>query len=554
MALNYQGRTFLTDNDLKVNVLGFFPGMEIKNLRLKEIFERGSGRDFLGGDEIIAYSQSLVSGGMDFVAVEDAILGDIDAGKELKKTVFNKAATGIGRGHSLGGLSGIVLGIHGTKMIDSGLTGFCMSRSLVTSSRRRETTSEEIAVPECLRGKDEMLNEYLEISRDVFRVAEQFKAQIGKLGGVETFNKVIPYNNPADLFWAVPLDTLAGLSFEVRRDSEGSEKFVPRELHVLAGMLPELAERAGMGIMFRQRVNVPRDTYFHYNVFKNPKDPNYALEKAELNGMSLEPRVVDVHKEITPGFCKGLARLNQLRRETMSEKNPAELTKKAMRYVLALNQFSNEYNESVRLKVADSLSWRVWSEQKRHATLRQNVESVYSGARRAYSTMKEMWSVIQRVASGSSSAQLDSAELEKVIVIDDRLKQRPELLVPYVYHTARQLMFYGKMLEQGFEERDALFIVPKNIRLRTLEHYDLINLIDLEFPLRLCSTCEPERNASSWKKRAIIANALPELESFLQPKCNVGYCTEGKPCKNVMGFREGYDLNFHNAVKSEMLK
>ena len=124
--------------------------------------------------------------------------------------------------------------------------------------------------------------------------------------------------------------------------------------------------------------------------------------------------------------------------------------------------------------------------------------------------------------------------------------------MPYIYHTAKQLMFYGKLIKNKFEPRDALYIVPKNIRLRTLENYDLINLIDLELPLRLCETCEPERNSSSWKKREVIAEAVPELSYFLKPKCSFGFCTEGRYCKQILEMRE-YDNDLHKKTKEYML-
>ncbi len=61
MVMKYQGQTFMTDNDLKVNMLGFWPRLEIQNPALQE--QVG---EFLGGDEVVAYAQHLVSSGMDF--------------------------------------------------------------------------------------------------------------------------------------------------------------------------------------------------------------------------------------------------------------------------------------------------------------------------------------------------------------------------------------------------------------------------------------------------------------------------------------------------------
>lgn len=556
--IKYGEKNYITDNDLKASVLGFWPRADIKNEKLKNFFKENFGRDYLGGDELVAYAQSLVSHGMDFAELEKEILNDIEnpENADFKEILFNKTSSGIGRGHSLGGLSGVVLGIHGTKMIDSGLTGLCASRSLVTSSRRRETNAGEIAIPEGLQKDSELLKEYMEISEEVFNLSNEFKDKFGKLGGVETFNKVIPYNNPADLFIVLPLDTLSTITSEVRADKlNPNGSFVPKELYALSEMFPEITKEIGQNIMFKQRIEVPRDTYLHYSVFKDPSLPNYALEKGQGFGMRINPVIAEARKDFTEGFFIGLEKLKETFEETKKITNAGELHKKSLECMYALRSFANEYNESVRVKIADTLSWRVWSEQKRHATLRQNVESVYSGAKRAYENIKDFWKTIEEAHLENNFEKLEGIleGIEKNIIIDERLKKQKEIILPYIYHTAKQLMFYGKMIDQGFEQRDALYIVPKNIRLRTLENYDLINLIDLEFTLRLCNTCEPERKASSWKKREIISQALPELDYFLKPKCNIGFCTEGKYCNNITDMRE-YNQQLHNEVKKVMLK
>ena len=557
MTVNYKCQTFTTDNDLNINILGIFPKLDITNPRLREIFREKYKRGFLGGDDIVAFAQSLVSGGMDFEHFQENILNDIDNpdNPEFVDVIFNKIATGIGRGHSLGGLAGVVLGINGSKMIDSGLTGLVSSRSLVTSSRRRETTMGEIIVPENIFKRKKLLNEYLNISKDVFSVAEIFKEKLGKSMGKQLFNKVIPYNNPADLFIVLPLDTLTTLTTEVRSDKNNSVQYLPRELHSLVDMLRNIAEEAGMGIMYRQRSEVQRDTYFHYNVFKNPSLPNYALEKAIENGMSLDPVLIDKYADFTPGFLSSLEKLERRFRQTREINDPKELAGAAMKNMWAMRDFVGEYNGALGVNISDSLSWRVWSEQKRHATLRQNVESVYSATERAYGLIKKFWSKIQKINAeglGINQKMLDA--LDEAIIIDPRIKKDKDLLASYVYHTARQLMFYGTLREEGFEARDALYIVPKNIRVRTLENYDLINLIDLEHPLRLCSTCEPERYATSWKKRDVIAEAFPQIKFFLEPKCNIGYCTEGKSCGHVNKLRDGnYSEELHKKTKEIIL-
>ncbi|MCK5624856.1 hypothetical protein KAI04_03370 [Candidatus Pacearchaeota archaeon] len=558
MTIKHGDQTYMTDNDLTIKIMGLWPSFNISNPELKKEFEKKFGRGFLGGDDLVSYAQPLVSSGMDFEKLEETIFGDMynEEGKNFEDILFNKTATGIGRGHSLGGLSGVVLGVHGTKMIDSGLTGLCSSRSLVTSSRRRETGTADIAIPESLQKHPKLLKKYMQISEEVFNLGKEFKEKFGKMGGVETFNKVIPYNNPADLFIVLPLDTMATITAEVREDAlNPNGTFLPREIHALSAMFPEITKEIGQSTMYKQRIEVPRDNYMHYNVFKDPGFPNHALELGtELGLENIDPLVVNTFFDNTKGFRVAANYALEAIKQAQKSDNPKELHEKSLEAMYALRKFANEYNESVRIQIGDTLSWRVWSEQKRHSTLRQTVESVYSGAERALKGITPLWPTIEVAYNENDFEKLNGvlSELEKNIIIDNRLKRKPEVIIPYAYHTAKQLMLYQEFLDAGIPARDALFAVPKNIRLRTSENYDLTNLIDLEFPLRLCNTCEPERKASSWKKREIIVEELPDLEPFLKSKCNVGFCTEGKYCNQITDMRE-YDEGLHKATKQYML-
>jgi len=520
------------------------------------LFQKEYGRNFLGGDEIISFRQALVSRGMDFRKLENEILETaIKTGKPISEIVFNKTTTGIGSGHSMGGLSGVVLGLNGTKMIDSGLTGLVSSRSLVTSGRRRDIKVEDIVVPESIAKRKELLNEYLEISRDAFKESNDFKERFGKSQGIETFNKALPYNNPADLFIVLPLDTMATLAFEVKQDKlNPNGPFLPREIYTLVEKFPEIAEENGIGTMYKQRIQVPRDTYFHYNVFKDPDFPNYPLELMEEFGLSLKPKLVDSYFNLTKGFMKGLDGLKKTFDKTKKIKNPEELSEASIKCMLDTREFVGEYNETARLTILDTLSFRVWSEQKRHATLRQNVESIYSATKRASEKIKEFWPQIETAYTTKKGYEnLPVDKLEQIMVIDEKIKRNPELLVPYVYHAGRQLMFFDKLVDEGVPIRDAAYMIPRNTRVTTLENYDLANLIDLELPLRLCKECEPERYETSWKKRKVIAEAIPELKPFLQPKCGVGYCTEGNFCGHIESLRE-YDDVLHKKTKEVMLR
>jgi len=554
MVLEYEGGRFLTDNDLEVKTIGRWPEIAVDNPELLGIFQEQYGRDFLGGDEIISFSQQLVSSGMSFSELQKKILETAEKeGKSIRDIVFNKTATGIGRGHSLGGLSGVVLGLHGTKMIDSGLTGLVSSRSLVTSGRRREVKEEDIVVPESIAKREYLLKEYLEITRAAFNESANFKEKFGKRGGIEAFNKALSYNNPADLILVLPLDTMATLAFEVKQDQLNSNgQFLPREIHKLVEMFPDIAEENGIGVMYKQRIQVPRDGYFHHNVFKDPSQPNRALEKGLELGMPINPKIIYSNLDLTEGFEKGLENLYKIFAEARKITDPEKLEEAALVCMLATRGLVGEYNEAAQISIADSLSFRVWSEQKRHATLRQNVESIYSAGSRTAKEMKKFFPQIE-TAYKNGNVDLPIEEIEKIIEIDNRLKKDPELLIPYLYHSGKQLMFFSKLVREGIPLRDASYVTPRNTRTRNLEHYDLINMIDLEFPLRLCSTCEPERYKTSWQKRGLIAKAFHPLRYLLHPKCIVGYCTEKDPCNHIDVLRGGYTPDLHKATKQIML-
>jgi thymidylate synthase ThyX len=114
-------------------------------------------------------------------------------------------------------------------------------------------------------------------------------------------------------------------------------------------------------------------------------------------------------------------------------------------------------------------------------------------------------------------------------------------------------MFFDKLIEKGVPIRDAAYMIPRNTLTRNVEKYDLVNLLDLEMPLRLCETCEPERHSTSWKKRSLIAKAIPEISYFLEPKCGVGFCTEGDYCNHIKRIRSDYNEDLHKETKEAML-
>lgn len=546
----YQGEKFLTDNDLQVVNLGRYPNVKIEDPKLREYYREVFGRPFLGGDEIISHRQPLVAKGMSFDALEQDFLKYV-GDDNVKENIFSKTFTGIGAGHSMGGLAGIVLGVHGTKMIDLGFTGLCMSRSIVTSGRRRDVKQSDIVIPEALTQRPKLMREYLKISKAAFNESAKFKERFGRLEGIETFNKALPYNNPADLFIVLPLDTMATLYFEAQADlANPNGPFLPKEHHTLVSMFPQLAEENGLDVMYKQRIQVPRNGYFHYTVFKDPAVPNYPGDLAKARGIPITPQVIKSHFDLTPGFRKGLEAITAHRERTSKLTNPKKLVEASMQDVFLLRALTENYSEAVDIQMLEANSVRIESEKKRHSTLRQEVEPIYIAAQRAIKNIRGMWGTIEAIYNGESNASLDLERLSDSIVIDSRLKHNPELLKSYAYHSARQLLFYDKLIKEGVSSRDAAFTIPRNIKVLNLVNFDLINMVGLYGPLRSCPQCEPEMYKNTWSEFNLMKKAFPELKSLFKPKCNVGFCTERDYCTHINSIRKGYTPELHQAINN----
>jgi len=541
MSFEHNGKRYLEPQDLKVKLLNFLPSVPLSDPGLR----RELGRDFLGPDEVVALIQVAVARAVDYQAgLEQELLDMQAAGKNIPETIFKKNLSGIGRGHSLDGLPVVALGINGTKMIDSAFTGMVYARSLVTSGRRRETTLSELVVPRGISSAPQLFSEYLAIAEDLFALSEEIRRSYAKkIDAIQAFNKLRPYNDPGDLFYVLPLSSLVNLAMQVDEERRSGTDWLPEEFALFIEIMEGLVDKAGMGQIFRMRRAVPRETYQHYQIFKAPGADYVTARHAEKNN-PIDPEVVRLVDDLPAQARTELARLKDLFASVKAYKDPAGLYDLTRSNLAALSNFCRRYNAALTIQTISSLSWRVWSEQKRHGTLSQHVESIYTAAQRAYEIVREIW---PKLRDRHCEDEL-VARAEQAFVIGDDIKAERGMCAAYVFHSARQIMFYGRLVEAGIKPRDALYIVPRNIRVRTLESYDLINAVSLELPLRLCTECEPERRITSEKKAELFKEALPELAFLFEPKCSLGFCTEGKFCAKIMRLNKAYNQATHKAI------
>lgn len=531
--------------DITVELLGATP-MSVTPAELEE--ELGGA---LTPEEVIALLQNLVS--KELPKLEDM--------KTNADEVWEKNKSGIGRGHAMDGLPLVAFLIHGSKMLDSALTGVVYSRSLATSSRRKDTTISDLYIPQSIASNPELYRAY----RETNQYCLDCKTEITNTFGKEYFNKLRPYNEPCDILYVVPLSSLVLLATECENDKQG---LLPVELHTFVERLPALLKKVGLYNAFILRMLVPRAGYKHYHVFT---DPDYCWYHRRSFEVSLDPSAKK-HSELH-STCKhdngvpddqvkkklsALLEGERAQLGSLMNYTPAEHLQACRRMAYARWELATAFNHAYTLSFESSISWRVWSEQKRHGTLNQRVQSVYYAALEAVEKLTSVW-VGGRTAALSSEQRRTIA---KIFAINEATDKSFDWLYnkdANKYDTPLNILvsylcLFTRMLTNNIPLRDALYCMPRMLRLHTWEYYDLLNIMCLELPLRLCTTCEAERLASSREKE----QALHEIPVFnmsngtataIGPKCSVGMCTEQKFCKNILKYVPNYTQERHNQLR-----
>jgi len=542
---------------LKVRLLGFWPRYETREFNSQN-------KDFYGADVLVAFLQKAVSQQVSFnKGLEDEVKKAIEE-NNLEDTIIKKLSSSVLRGHSLDGTAGLVLGIEGSKFIDPALTGLVNSRSFTTSGRR--ALIEDIIVPDVLNKEynKNLREDYIRISTMALDIYKKLVENFGEREGPQIASKMMAYNSSGNLYIVLPISGIISLSNEIEYQRSRGEIFFPREIEDIVDIIEkEVVKEAGMEKIYHARKLALRDSYLHSNVFKYPQE-NLATDLGNLNGNPLIPLVVNHKVELTEGFLNCIRKLESMLGETYSSKSPGEIERLSRRNLLAFRDFIDRYNDAVSLQTISSLSWRVWGEQKRHATLKQCVESIYMAAERAYDIVRNLPLVIDEFRSKykefSNKDRKNFEDLlsrvERAIVVPNQLKKKgkEKLAMDYIDASVKQIVFMETLIRNGIERRDAIYILPRNVRIRTLENYDLYNLTAGELSLRLCSTCEPERVESSEIKEKQIKNSLPDLKNLIGPKCILGYCPESNYCKKIFEYNKDYGKGIHDEIREILLE
>jgi len=521
-----------TTKNLKIKFLGITPV-------LKE--EMG----FFNSQEIVSFSALLTFKGK---SVRSLIQETLDKGEKIEdriKTILRKSSL---KGHnSLSTTPVITFLYEGSKFLDSILTGIYFGSFLVSSGRRTNTSREDIIYPEGILKNEKARKLYKEKSE---KIIDFYNSLLEKGIRKDSASKILQYGIYGTGIIQLPLESI--LSF--KREYEAEKEWMPQEAGLLLEKIEEELKRMGIDLLYSTRYIAPRNIYPYPNIFKNPARSNLTRELMEEKGSCREAKIVSSDFKISADLRKRLEELKKGIEEVA--RNKEEIKNKWQNIILKRRQILRDHHLAARIDILSSVPWRVWGEKKRHRTCPQVVESIYYCVERAIARFNKFNNEIE---TGNISDSLVE-KLEEVFSIPSLIKENQEMLRSYLKTALLSLKGYHELIELGIEPKEAVFLIPRAVKIDIVQSYDLYNILAGYYPLRLCQTAEEEMRRNTLEEVALIKKLLAEknlswLGESIVSKCElVGFCLEEKSCGQIKNLVKDYDDKFHEEMKGDLEK
>jgi thymidylate synthase ThyX len=475
--------------------------------------------------------------------------------KEIKKKgeSLDERIEGILRRSSLRGHASIAttpalcLIYEGSKFLDSALTGIIFSSSLVSSGRRTGTTERDIVYPGGIFKKKKVKEIYNQTSKNIIQTYNYF---LSKKIQKDEASKILQYGIYGTGIIHLPIESIIGLKREYLTEID----WMPEEVGILLRKIERKLKELGIDWLYTTREVAPRNVYPYPNIFKNPVKLNIVRELRKKVKLPKGTKLVSIDILTTPGFRRKLTNLGRITKKSF---NSLKQIKKNWLKLLTLRQeIFRDYNSTLRFKVLSTIPWRVWGEKKRHRTCPQIIESIYYCIERAAGKFKKFKKQIKQRKLSKNLIK----EIEEVFSIPPSVKRNKEFLFQYLLTALEGLESYKKLINLGVKPREAIFVVPRAVKIDILQEYDLYNLLTGYYPLRLCQTAEEEMRRNTLRETSQIKNILTKrdlgfLNKFIGPKCQIiGFCPEEKSCPMILPFVKKYNEKFHKEMKKELKK
>jgi thymidylate synthase ThyX len=522
--------------------------LKVKFLGITPVLKDETG--VLNPQEIVALSALLTFKGK---SIKNLLKDLLEKGGSLKERISSILQKSSLRGHaSVATTPSLCLTYEGSKFLDSALTGIYFSSSLVSSGRRTETTEKDIVFPDKISSNQKARKIYKDTSE---RIIKFFNFLLAQKIQKDEASKILQYGIYGTGVIQLPIETIIGLKREYQREKE----WMPEELGILLKKIEKEAKNLGIDWLYSTREAAPRNVYPYPNIFKNPKESNLVRELRKKIKLREGSELISVELLITPELKRKLIDLGKKTENTFSSLTKI---KKDWQKLLDLRQtIFRDYNSVLRIKVLSTIPWRVWGEKKRHRTCPQIIESIYYCVERAAEIFQKNKKLIKKFDERPFISPLRFArEIEEVFSIPPSIKKNQAFLNEYLLTALKSFDSYRKLINLGIKPREAIFLIPRGVKIDILQEYDLYNLLTGYYPLRLCQTAEEEMRRNTLRETVQIKKSLAEkgynwLNKFIVPKCQImGFCPEEKSCPMILSAVKNYNEKFHQEMKEELKK
>lgn len=525
-------KKILTTDNLKIKFLGITPVLEDKT-------------GFLNPQEIVSLSGLATFKGRSIKKLLKEIESKGETLEQEMKGILQKSSL-IGHA-SVATTPTLCLSYEGSKFLDSALTGIIFSSSLVSSGRRTGTSEEDIVFPKNMLADEKAKKIYQETSEEIIKF---FNFLLSKKTRKDEASKILQYGIYGTGIIQLPIESIISLKREYLNEKE----WMPEEIGILIKEIENNVKKLGIDILYTTREAAPRNVYHYPNIFKNPNNSNIVREIIKKTQLINGAKLVSVETFFTPGLKKKLAKLEKINKSTFSS---LKAIKKNWFELIALRrEILRDYNSALRIKVLSSVPWRIWGEKKRHRTCPQVIESIYYSINRASNRFNKFKREIKAGRINNKIIQ----EIEQVFSIPPSIKSNSGFLNQYLLVALKSFETYQNLIKLKIMPRDAIFIIPRAVKIDILQEYDLYNLLIGYYPLRLCSTAEEEMRRNTLNEVKQIKKALTKighswLNKFIAPKCeSIGFCPEVKSCFYIKNLVKNYNEKFHQEMKQELKK
>lgn len=519
-------------NDMKITFLGVTP-----------VLKDDTG--YLKPQDIVALSALMTFKGK---SVKDLYGETKEKGQDINKkvkTIIRKSSL---RGHaSIATTPAICFTYEASKFIDSLMTGMIFSSSLMASGRRTNSTIDDIMYPTAIGENKEAKEIYTKASDENINTLNYLLEE-----GVikDEASKILHYGIYGTGIIAYPVESVIAFKKEI----EAQGDWMPQEAKLMVEKIEKELKKYGVELIYASRELSGRNVLPYPNPFKDPKKSNMARELIDEKDLPKNlTKVVNFSATITKGLEKNAANILKAEKEISSDKDKI---KTRWRELLQLrHEYARDYYNALQIKILSSVSWRVWGDKKRHRTVPMTVDSMYYSIDRCRPVFKHFR---KKIADKKLTAA-DIAKIDRVFSMPPAISKNKEHLYRYLNTTLDAFDAYYTLIEKhDVKPSDAIYIIPRGVRLDLIQNYDLYNLIAGYFPLRTCITAEAQLRPMALIEMAKIKELLTKkglknLAKLIVTKCQIPhFCLEEKNCSMIKGRVKDYSEEYHEELKAQL--